>query len=313
MTTAAERFATTGFGPENLPYASFSIAGGERRLGGLRRRQPGGGAGARRGGARCGSRGPRRRRAGRRGGRTGTHDARRSFGGRLRARAHAVVPDFVLTEANDDIKYDPAAPTEGLGKYEIVFFMNSTGDIFNDWRDIEADRRHPKKRFRPDSDSGYRLLAHEATHVLQQRTGEVNARAARHPAGPPPYAVPGVPQTDPLTGLRTANRLGRYRYRLFAEHLAHPLQPGERLGQLRADRNDLRHRANNERQIKRERDEVSDGHAPGEDFVAADDDGHDDRDDDGNDHGHDDRDDDGHDRRYDDGQSSTAAVNDTSW
>lgn len=40
--------------------------------------------------------------------------------------------EVVLTEANDDIKYDPAAPTEGLGKYEIVFFMNSTGDIFND-------------------------------------------------------------------------------------------------------------------------------------------------------------------------------------
>ena len=33
MTTAAARFATAGFGPENLPYASFSIAGGERRLG----------------------------------------------------------------------------------------------------------------------------------------------------------------------------------------------------------------------------------------------------------------------------------------
>lgn len=33
MTTAAERFATTGFGPQNLPYASFSVAGGERRLG----------------------------------------------------------------------------------------------------------------------------------------------------------------------------------------------------------------------------------------------------------------------------------------
>ncbi len=33
MTTAAARLATTGFGPENLPYASYSVAGGERRLG----------------------------------------------------------------------------------------------------------------------------------------------------------------------------------------------------------------------------------------------------------------------------------------
>lgn len=33
MTTAAERFATTGFGPDNLPYASFSPAGGDPRLG----------------------------------------------------------------------------------------------------------------------------------------------------------------------------------------------------------------------------------------------------------------------------------------
>lgn len=33
MTTAAQRFATTGFGPENLPYGSFSVPGGERRLG----------------------------------------------------------------------------------------------------------------------------------------------------------------------------------------------------------------------------------------------------------------------------------------
>lgn len=27
--------------------------------------------------------------------------------------------------------------------------LSSTGYVFNDWRDIEADRRHPKKRFRP--------------------------------------------------------------------------------------------------------------------------------------------------------------------
>ncbi len=27
--------------------------------------------------------------------------------------------------------------------------LSSTGYIFNDWRDIEADRKHPKKRFRP--------------------------------------------------------------------------------------------------------------------------------------------------------------------
>lgn len=33
MTTAAQRFATPGFGPENLPYGSFSTVGGERRLG----------------------------------------------------------------------------------------------------------------------------------------------------------------------------------------------------------------------------------------------------------------------------------------
>ena len=33
MSTAADRFATEGFGPENLPYASFSPAGGEPRLG----------------------------------------------------------------------------------------------------------------------------------------------------------------------------------------------------------------------------------------------------------------------------------------
>jgi outer membrane protein OmpA-like peptidoglycan-associated protein len=32
--------------------------------------------------------------------------------------------------------------------------------------------------YRPDSDSGYRLLAHEATHVLQQRTGAVDAGPA---------------------------------------------------------------------------------------------------------------------------------------
>ena len=35
----------------------------------------------------------------------------------------------------------------------VAFFafslLASTGYIFNDWRDIEADRRHPKKRFRP--------------------------------------------------------------------------------------------------------------------------------------------------------------------
>lgn len=33
MTTAADRFATEGFGPENLPYASFSPADGKPRLG----------------------------------------------------------------------------------------------------------------------------------------------------------------------------------------------------------------------------------------------------------------------------------------
>ncbi len=33
MTTAAERFGTEGFGTDNLPYASFSVASGERRLG----------------------------------------------------------------------------------------------------------------------------------------------------------------------------------------------------------------------------------------------------------------------------------------
>lgn len=33
MSTAADRFATEGFGPENLPYASFSPAGGDPRLG----------------------------------------------------------------------------------------------------------------------------------------------------------------------------------------------------------------------------------------------------------------------------------------
>jgi fumarylacetoacetase len=33
VTTAADRFATEGFGPENLPYASFSPAGGQPRLG----------------------------------------------------------------------------------------------------------------------------------------------------------------------------------------------------------------------------------------------------------------------------------------
>jgi fumarylacetoacetase len=33
MTTAAERFATTGYGPENLPYASFSSTGRGPRLG----------------------------------------------------------------------------------------------------------------------------------------------------------------------------------------------------------------------------------------------------------------------------------------
>ncbi|MEV7574390.1 fumarylacetoacetate hydrolase family protein [Pseudarthrobacter sp. NPDC089323] len=33
MTTAADRFATEGFGPENLPYASFSPPGGQPRLG----------------------------------------------------------------------------------------------------------------------------------------------------------------------------------------------------------------------------------------------------------------------------------------
>jgi type 1 glutamine amidotransferase len=40
--------------------------------------------------------------------------------------------EVVMSETNEDIKFNPAAPTEGLGKYEIVFFMNSTGDIFND-------------------------------------------------------------------------------------------------------------------------------------------------------------------------------------
>ncbi|WP_114201849.1 fumarylacetoacetase [Janibacter anophelis] len=33
MTTAAQRFSTEGFGPDNLPYASFSPAGGDPRLG----------------------------------------------------------------------------------------------------------------------------------------------------------------------------------------------------------------------------------------------------------------------------------------
>ena len=33
MTTAAQRLATEGFGPDNLPYGSFSPAGGEPRLG----------------------------------------------------------------------------------------------------------------------------------------------------------------------------------------------------------------------------------------------------------------------------------------
>lgn len=33
MTTAAQRFSTTGFGPDHLPYASFSPAGGDPRLG----------------------------------------------------------------------------------------------------------------------------------------------------------------------------------------------------------------------------------------------------------------------------------------
>ncbi|MDN5717229.1 MAG: fumarylacetoacetase [Janibacter sp.] len=33
MTTAAQRFSTTGFGPDHLPYASFSPAGGAPRLG----------------------------------------------------------------------------------------------------------------------------------------------------------------------------------------------------------------------------------------------------------------------------------------
>ncbi len=33
MTTAAERFGAEGFGPENLPYASFSVAGGAPRVG----------------------------------------------------------------------------------------------------------------------------------------------------------------------------------------------------------------------------------------------------------------------------------------
>lgn len=27
--------------------------------------------------------------------------------------------------------------------------LSSTGYVFNDWRDVEADRKHPKKRFRP--------------------------------------------------------------------------------------------------------------------------------------------------------------------
>ena len=33
MSTAADRFAAEGFGPENLPYASFSPTGGDPRLG----------------------------------------------------------------------------------------------------------------------------------------------------------------------------------------------------------------------------------------------------------------------------------------
>ncbi|MET0415083.1 MAG: DUF4157 domain-containing protein [Actinoplanes sp.] len=33
--------------------------------------------------------------------------------------------------------------------------------------------------YQPESDSGYRLLAHEATHVLQQRSGDINASPAR--------------------------------------------------------------------------------------------------------------------------------------
>ncbi|KRE38295.1 fumarylacetoacetase [Janibacter sp. Soil728] len=33
MTTAAQRFSTTGFGPDHLPYASFSPAGADPRLG----------------------------------------------------------------------------------------------------------------------------------------------------------------------------------------------------------------------------------------------------------------------------------------
>ncbi|MES2643792.1 MAG: decaprenyl-phosphate phosphoribosyltransferase [Myxococcota bacterium] len=44
------------------------------------------------------------------------------------------------------------SPTEWLhlGVAVLAFcLLSSTGYIFNDWRDIEADRRHPKKRFRP--------------------------------------------------------------------------------------------------------------------------------------------------------------------
>lgn len=44
------------------------------------------------------------------------------------------------------------SPTEWihLGVAFLAFcLLSSTGYIFNDWRDIEADRRHPKKRFRP--------------------------------------------------------------------------------------------------------------------------------------------------------------------
>ncbi len=43
-------------------------------------------------------------------------------------------------------------PTEWV-HLGVAFFafslLASTGYIFNDWRDIESDRRHPKKRFRP--------------------------------------------------------------------------------------------------------------------------------------------------------------------